>query len=142
MELVTVQTFNNFLEANMACSALENEHIECVLFDEHIMDIDPADLITSGGIKLKVQSQDAQRAIDLLQKNKHERFNDSAYEVILCPKCGSDHLTRQAVETTNGMFAFLISLFDNVFVTFTNPKYQCLNCNEKFAHKTIPLNSR
>lgn len=57
MELITLKTFDNSIEAHLMKSKLKSENIVCFLFDENIVGLNPVYNIAVGGIKLKVINQ-------------------------------------------------------------------------------------
>ncbi len=82
--LVTITTFSNMLEANLAAGHLERAGIECYIQDQNINSIYPnigaANLIVGigssayGGIKLQIRDEDATFAIEVLKTNGY--FNE------------------------------------------------------------------
>ena len=68
MKLVTVRTFDNSIEAHLLKSKLESENILCYLFDENIVGLNPLYNITVGGIKLKVNEFDLDKASIIIQQ--------------------------------------------------------------------------
>lgn len=82
--LVTITTFNNMLEANLAAGHLERAGIECYIQDQNINEVYPnigaANLIIGigssayGGIKLQIKDDDVIRAIEVLKDNGY--FNE------------------------------------------------------------------
>lgn len=67
MELVTVRSFDNPIEAHLARTRLESEGIEGVLFDENIIGLNPVYNVAVGGIKAKVMKEDHEQASQLLK---------------------------------------------------------------------------
>lgn len=63
--LVTVITFNNIVEAQMAKNVLELEGIQCFLENENMNTLYGNAL---GGVTLKVAGTDLQKAKDILKK--------------------------------------------------------------------------
>lgn len=62
MSFITIRTFDRAIDAHLLKSKLESEGIECFLFDEHVISINPLYGIATGGIKLCVMAEDAERA--------------------------------------------------------------------------------
>jgi hypothetical protein len=58
MELVTIQSFDNFFSANIQLTRLRAVGIECYLKDEYTVTIDPLLSNAIGGIKLVVRKTD------------------------------------------------------------------------------------
>lgn len=65
-ELVTVRTFTNDLEANVAKGALEAFGIDCMLSRDDAGGQRPH-LAFSGGVRLLVRAEDAERAAEVLR---------------------------------------------------------------------------
>jgi hypothetical protein len=70
MELVTIGTFDNPLEANLLKLQLESFDIPAVLKDEQMVGLMPIYNITVGGIKVQVRSTDYDKAASLLKELK------------------------------------------------------------------------
>jgi hypothetical protein len=81
--LVTVATFADTWEANLALGKLRAEGIEATLADQNIVAAGGG-LYTglAGGIKLQVPAGDEERALAVLPKR-------STGERVKCPRCGS-----------------------------------------------------
>jgi hypothetical protein len=54
MDLVTVKTFDNPIDAHLLRIHLESEGIPCYIFDEEIVAIQPLFANAVGGIKVKI----------------------------------------------------------------------------------------
>ncbi|MBW7913159.1 MAG: DUF2007 domain-containing protein [Taibaiella sp.] len=67
MDLVTIATFSNYLQAGPFKSKLENEGVACFLMDEHTSTIAPHMEAAIGGIKLQVSKNDFTKARKILQ---------------------------------------------------------------------------
>ena len=67
MELVTVQTFDNYFSANILLTRMRDAGIECYLKDEYTVTIDPLLSNAIGGIKLVVKKRDEVEARKMLQ---------------------------------------------------------------------------
>jgi hypothetical protein len=77
-ELVTVATFGDVVEANIARSRLEASGIEAVLADDRLVGVMPLLTGAIGGIRLRVRESDAEKAISALDTGESE---DEAPEV-------------------------------------------------------------
>ncbi len=65
-DLVLIARFDTAFEAEEARIALEEEDVECVIGDETLGDIGLIGGATAGGVKLFVQAEDAERAVEAL----------------------------------------------------------------------------
>lgn len=61
-----VARFDSMPEAHIAMGRLEVEGIDAWLADEHLVQTDWLYSIAVGGIKLQVRTEDAQRAVEIL----------------------------------------------------------------------------
>ncbi len=123
MELVTVQTFDNYFSANIILTRLQSEGIECYLKDENTVTIDPILSNAIGGIKLVVKKEDEATVVKIL-RSYHIDYMLSA----TCPQCGSNSFSYMAKPSaSNYLTAILTWLFSNYAVA-PNYIYQCGNC--------------
>lgn len=74
MELITLKTFNSIVEAHVLKSKLESEDIHCFLKDETMMGVNPLFNISLGGVKLMINKEDTDRALEILNS-----IDDSEY---------------------------------------------------------------
>lgn len=71
-KLVTIFTSNYPIECYIIKGRLESDGINCFIFDENIISVDPFKSIAVGGVKLKVSQDQVEKAktiIDLVEKN-------------------------------------------------------------------------
>ena len=66
MQFVLLQSYTNYIDANIIMGRLQEEGINCWLKDENIFTIAPVFSNAFGGIKLMVAETQAQRALDIL----------------------------------------------------------------------------
>jgi len=66
MQYVKLRSFDNYIPAHIALGKLENQSISCYLVDENTVTIDPFLSYAIGGIKLMVASNQAERALSIL----------------------------------------------------------------------------
>ncbi len=131
MELVTVNSFDNYFSANILLTRLQSEGIECYLKDENTVTIDPILSNAIGGIKLVVKKEDEERVAKLLRAYHIEYLLSAT-----CPECGSNsfnHIAKPGV--TNYLTAILTWLFSSYAVA-TEYVYQCGNCG--YECETLP----
>ena len=76
MALLLVKTFNTPHEAHLFKFKLEAVGIKCFLHDENLIGLDPLYNIALGGIKLMIQEEDKDLAIEVLAKDG-EQLSDS-----------------------------------------------------------------
>jgi hypothetical protein len=68
MNLITLKTFDNPIEAHLYRTILENEGIACEVFDEMTLGLNPFYNMAGGGVKLKIAEEDLEEATVILQK--------------------------------------------------------------------------
>jgi len=68
-DLVTVRSYWNLLEAELARGALEAAGIESFLFDDNMVRMDWFNANAIGGVKLRVDPQNAEEANRILDEN-------------------------------------------------------------------------
>jgi hypothetical protein len=67
MELITLKTFHNPIDAHLFKTRLESEGILCFLFDENMVSLNPFYNYMMGGIKLKINKLDLERVEEILR---------------------------------------------------------------------------
>jgi hypothetical protein len=128
MDFIHVDTYSNYIEANIISGRLESEGINCWLKDENTVTIDPLLTNAIGGIKLMVASSQVERAMELLREFKHEKQSSHP-----CPKCSSINVEfvttpRKASNWFGVLFGALLTSF-----ALSNSKvYHCFNCGNEF----------
>jgi hypothetical protein len=68
MQFVQLRSFDNYINAHIQMEMLRSESINCHLIDEYTITIDPLLSPAIGGMKLMVESSQAQQAIELLDE--------------------------------------------------------------------------
>ncbi len=90
--LVTIRKFRDLTEALLAKGSLESAGIDAVLTDENVVRLDWFWSNLMGGIKLNVDSENAEAANSILDQPIPENFDVSdigEYDQPRCPKCRS-----------------------------------------------------
>uniref|UniRef100_UPI0040494609 putative signal transducing protein n=1 Tax=Flavobacterium sp. TaxID=239 RepID=UPI0040494609 len=134
MELITIKTFDNLIEAHLIKSKLESENIMCFLFDENIVGLNPLYNITVGGIKLKVNKSDIGNATNIIEACEKSALTNDQGEVIKCPKCESEDIYSgfKSMKGTKGILSTIVSFMFIVFPIYYKTVYKCKNCNNEF----------
>ena len=125
MELITIKTFDNSIDAHLLRIELENEGIECYIYDEHTVTVFPLYSNAVGGIKVKILKKDLELAKSILL---------SAIATVICPNCASQNIILN-YKSMKGFKGFL-SAFTSLCTT-THPLHykmvnKCRDCNEEF----------
>ncbi len=69
MQLITVATYDFWPDAEIARGRLESEGIPAHLADQHLVQTDWLYSIAVGGIKLQVDAHNAERALEILDRD-------------------------------------------------------------------------
>ena len=134
MELVTIKTFDNLTEAHLIKARLESENITCFLFDEHVVGLNPLFSVTIGGIKLKVNQFDLEKATKILEASVKSTLTDAQGEVVKCPKCKSVDIYSgfRSMKETKGILSAMVSFLFMVFPIYYRTVYRCKSCEHEF----------
>ena len=127
MGFVIVKRFDNSIDAHLFRISLESEGIECFLFDEEIVTLNPLYSNAVGGIKAKVRDEDVERTRIFLKSIEIQ-------EMPVCPACGSgdtylDYTSKKALPH------WIASLFSLLTVTYPitgKMVNTCKACAERF----------
>ena len=133
MNFKQIATYDNFMLANMALGLLQQNDIQCHLKDENIVTIDPLLNPAVGGIKLMVEVQDFEKALQLM-KDAEEAY----IKEIPCPNCQVHALVIE--EKTSKPAGFWGKLKNQIAYGQTetySKNYRCTNCKELFSE--LPL---
>jgi Putative prokaryotic signal transducing protein len=131
MELVTVQSFDNYFSANILLTRLQAEGIECYLKDENTVTIDPILSNAIGGIKLVVKKEDEDRIIKLI-RSYHIEYLLSA----TCPECGSNSFNHVAKAGVGNYLTAILTWLFSSYAVAPEYVYQCGNCG--YECETLP----
>ena len=131
MEMVTLQTFDNYFNANIQMTRLRAAGVECYLKDEYTVTIDPLLSNAIGGIKLLIRKSEEHSVRKLLRE-----MNEEADSKLLCPQCGSHKFILVPKRTTENLLAAISTwLFSSYAVSAANV-YQCTDCG--YESETLP----
>lgn len=134
MKLITIKTFDNPIDLHLLKSKLESEGIHCYVFDEHTVAINPLISQGVGGIKLKIDEKDTQKALVILQEIETGSTLDEEEKNKECPKCGSIDLYTnfKSMKGTKGILSMFVMFFFVVFPFYYKNVYKCKNCGAEF----------
>lgn len=129
MDFITVNAYNNYVDAHIAKGVLEEQGIACWLKDENTVTIDPILTNAVGGIKVMVPKEEAQRAWDILQALKKEQ-----QLAVTCPKCGSHNVEMVSTprKASNWLSAFS-TFFLGDYALAVDKVNHCFDCSHEFA---------
>lgn len=132
-ELVILQTFDNFFNANIQLTRLRAAGVECYLKDEYVVTIDPFLSNAIGGIKLMIRKSEEPAVRKLLRE-----LNSSADNKLLCPQCGSHKFLLVPKRSTKNMAAAIATWLFSSYAVSAENVYQCTNCGHE--SETLPEN--
>jgi len=135
MELITLKTFDNYIEAHLLKTKLESESIYCFLQDESVVATNPLYSFAVGGIKLKVKKEDFDTALKIIkEENIYLEQNQST---ITCENCGSNtfYNNYKSVKNLKGFFAMIISFMFQTYPIYYKNVRKCKSCG--FEKETL-----
>lgn len=134
MDLVTIKTFDNVIGAHILKSKLESENIICFLFDENIVGLNPLYNIAVGGIKLKVNKIDIEKAAKIIDDSSKSILTNEYGEEIKCSRCQSKNIYSgfKSMKGTKGLLAAILSFLFMVFPIYYKTVYKCKSCEYEF----------
>jgi Putative prokaryotic signal transducing protein len=130
MEFVTLQSFNNYMDAHLLMGRLESEGIDCWLQDENTVTTMPIWTNAVGGIKLLVKKEDAIRAQQIFGEIESNRK-----QAIECPKCKSHNI--ELVSTPRKASNWITAIFGFLFVDYAmsaGKVNHCFDCGHEFEN--------
>lgn len=130
-----VAVFEYSTEAQIIKGKLESEGVKVFMTDNFTIDTDPLVSQAIGGVKLKVRSEQEEKAIKILKEINEYSLNDQG-GVILCPNCESDQIRlTSSIEDIKSLLSFIIGLILAILPMYIKRKYRCDNCKTEFDIK-------
>ena len=135
MELKTIKTFDDSVEAHLMQSRLENEGIQSFVFDDNIIGVNPLFNITVGGIKLKVDETDVDQANSIIGTYLDSRVKNEQGEIVTCPKCSSESIYSgfKSMKDLKGVLSAILAMLLFVFPVYYKTLYKCKSCGNEFT---------
>lgn len=122
-DLVIIQTFDNFFNANIQLTRLRAAGVECYLKDEYIVTIDPFLSNAVGGIKLMVRKSQEHTVRKLIRE-----LNAESDHKLMCPQCGSHKFILVPKRTTENMLTAITTWLFSSYAVSAENVYQCTDC--------------
>ncbi len=134
MNLITLKTFDNSIDANMLKCQLELEGIQSYLKDENTITTNPLYNIALGGIKLQVLEQDYTKAKTYLDQLENTPYTNQDNDIIHCPKCQSTNIQVGFASYKNitGILSLLTAFVFMIFPFYNKKVYKCMQCDKEF----------
>jgi hypothetical protein len=131
-ELITLWVYRDLPEALLAKGKLESEGIECFLADDNMVRMDWFWSNAVGGIKLRVEQEDAEAALELLGEAIPATLSvdegGKEYRQPQCPKCRSLDIKFESVNEFALPFLYVFSLP----FPFSKKSWKCENCGNEW----------
>ena len=128
MKFVTLETFDNYIDANLTMNRLEEAGINCWLNDEASVTIAPMLSNAMGGVKLMIEENDIDRSVQILHVLKEIRRKSFA-----CPHCNShdiEHIISNR-KASNIISSVLTWMLGN-YAVGVKQVWHCFRCREEF----------
>ena len=133
MRYVPIQSFDNYIDANITLARLQQEGISCWLQNETSATITPFLANSLGGIKLMVAESQVERAVELLEK-----FRSFKESILRCPRCHSSNIELvEAPRKASNWLGVFVGLLSE-FVISSERIYHCYNCGFEFDELPDP----
>jgi DNA-directed RNA polymerase subunit RPC12/RpoP len=134
MNLVTIRAYDDAISAYIAKTRLEGEGIDCYVHDENIVTLNPLYNFAVGGVKLRVDEPDKERALEILKEIDATPHTDNTDKIIACPSCGSTELYAdfKSMKDAKGILAAITSFLLAVFPIYYRSVYRCKKCGIEF----------
>lgn len=130
-ELMTIRQFRDLPAALLAQGLLQSAGIESSLADDNLIRLDWFISNLIGGVRLRVNPQDAKDALEILNQPIPAGFNVEGvgiYEQPKCPQCGSLDIT---FEELNKPVAYT-SAYLNVPLPIHRSGWKCQSCGHEW----------
>ncbi|MEP0365325.1 MAG: DUF2007 domain-containing protein [Cyclobacteriaceae bacterium] len=134
MELITVKSFDQPIQAHLCKSRLQDAGIPVFLFDENMTSVAPFHTIHLGGVRLKVPEERVADAIKIIEELDNSQYTNEEGEPVKCPECGSENL-HSGINDAKGLkrvWNIVSIILFGIFAPFTETKYECKDCGQRF----------
>lgn len=149
MPLVTLRSYRDPIEADVARSHLEDAGIESVVFDDHMITAQWLYSIAIGGAKLKVEAVDVVRAKAILGEDRSADLagipesRNPPSEGEQCPNCGSNDVSPSPVRRNLAALSFLLEFP----IVAGRRRWRCHACRNTWRRRSsspaeVPLETR
>ncbi|MBM1104861.1 DUF2007 domain-containing protein [Aurantibacter crassamenti] len=115
----TLGAFSYPADVQIIKGKLESEGISVFLKDEYTLNSDPLISDAIGGVKIQVNENDKERAIEIYNEIRNYAIDDNG-DPIICPNCKAEK--SETYYTRKG-------IINKLFPFFEKRKYRCTQCN-------------
>lgn len=131
----TIARYEYSSEAQIIKGRLEADGIQVFLTDNLTIDTDPLVSNAIGGVKLKVLSEDASKAEDILRSIQKYSMDEEG-NFVKCPECQSEHVqVFSTIKDFRSFFAFFFGFLFGTLPFYAKHKYRCDDCKTEFDIK-------
>jgi ribosomal protein L37AE/L43A len=127
MDLVVLQSFDNYIDAHILLGRMEEEGIRCWLKDENTVTVTPFFNNAVGGIKLMVDKTQLEKASELL-----DQFQQQKRSRLTCPLCGSHNIELVAARKPLNLLGPIATWLTGSYAISTENVWHCFNCDKEF----------
>jgi hypothetical protein len=131
--LVTVSRFRDLIEAQLAKGKLESAGIQSYLANENIVSLDWFYSNAVGGLRLQVQSEDAEEAMAILDEPIPDEIVEEqtgiAYSQPRCPHCDSLDI---GYESINRLWSYGL-MFAIAPIPIKKSNWKCYACGAEWV---------
>ena len=129
--------FRSGIDVHIMKGRLETDGIDCFVFDENIMTLNPLYNIAVGGVKLKVNRVDVDKAKNIIHAVNAQPITDANEDIIICPQCHSNNLYShfKSMKGFIGIVSAIISFIFSVFPIYFKLVYKCKDCGFEFKSR-------
>ena len=149
MPLVTLRSYRDPIEADVARNHLEDAGIASVVFDDHMITMQWLYSIAIGGAKLKLDAADVVRAKEILGEDRSADLagipesRNPPSEGEQCPSCGSDDVSPSPVRRNLAALSFLLEFP----IVAGRRRWRCHTCRNTWRRRSsspaeAPLETR
>jgi len=139
MALVTLCSYRDPIDAELAKTRLDHAGIPAVLLDQFLPSIQWLYSFAIGGVKLKVDETDIDAAIAALAEDRTADLDDiserrsSSTDRDACPRCGSDNFRTSRVRRTSAA----LSLFTSLPLVVWRRRWVCASCGHSWPRTPV-----
>ena len=96
--------------------------------------LNPLYNITLGGIKLKIDKSDADKATLILKEIEKSALKNDQGEILKCPNCQSEEIYSgyKSMKGAKGIISAIVSFLFIVFPIYYKTVYKCKKCGNEF----------
>ncbi len=136
MGLVVLKYFDSLIDAEMLKSKLNNQEIECYLFNQHMSSLLGITNPIFNRVKLMIDTSDLERATAIIDKIESTPMTDQNGKTLTCPNCQSEniHYGYKSINSNAGKIGFIMSLLALSFPFLYKTLYRCNDCKTTFTN--------